>query len=108
MPDTVTIGLISDTHIPMRWDVLPPAIFDIFAGADLIIHAGDVGELWVLDELSRIAPVIAVHGNDEGEQAQAVLPFQHTLMAAGQRIVITHGHNPDFKQEMEGRSKDDW
>ena len=108
MPDTVTIGLISDTHIPMRWDVLPPAIFDIFAGADLIIHAGDIGELWVLDELSRIAPVIAVHGNDEGEQAQAVLPFQHTLMAAGHRIVVTHGHYPDLKLEMERRNDDRW
>ncbi len=109
MPDaTVTIGLISDTHIPFRWDDIPEAVFECFAGVDLIIHAGDVGEMWVLDKLSQIAPVVAVHGNDEGEQAKQVLPFQHTLVAAGQRIVVTHGHFPDRNEEMERRKDDNW
>jgi hypothetical protein len=54
------LGLISDTHMPERWPELPGAIFDVFAGVDLILHAGDVGELWVLDRLSAIAPVLAV------------------------------------------------
>ncbi|MCA9947118.1 MAG: metallophosphoesterase family protein, partial [Anaerolineales bacterium] len=60
-----TIGLISDTHMPQRWAQLPPVLTQIFANVNMIFHAGDVGELWVLDELSQIAPVIAVHGNDE-------------------------------------------
>jgi putative phosphoesterase len=104
----ITIGLISDTHIPARWDELPEAVFDYFDGVDLIIHAGDVGELYVLDQLSRIAPVVAVHGNDEGEQAKQVLPFQHTFVATGHRIVVTHGHIPDYKEEMEQRKDDNW
>jgi putative phosphoesterase len=56
------IGLISDTHMPQRCAALPDAVFDALKGVDLILHAGDVGELWVLDHLSTIAPVVAVHG----------------------------------------------
>ncbi len=37
---------------------------------DAILHAGDVGDLGVLDDLARIAPVLAVRGNiDEGESS---------------------------------------
>lgn len=102
------IGLISDTHIPARWDDVPEAVFQCFAGVDFIVHAGDVGELWVLDKLSEIAPVIAVHGNDEGEQAKRVLPFRQTLMMAGRRVVVSHGHLPDYAAEMESREDDCW
>lgn len=41
----------------------PPTLFDALAGVNLILHTGDVGELWMLDQLSQIAPVVAVHGN---------------------------------------------
>ena len=50
------IGLVSDTHMPDRCDALPPALFATLRGVDLLLHAGDVGELWVLDQLSAIAP----------------------------------------------------
>jgi putative phosphoesterase len=102
------IGLISDTHTPARWDDVPEAVLQCFAGVDFIIHAGDIGELWVLDKLSQIAPVIAVHGNDEGEQAKQVLPFRQTLIMAGRRIAISHGHIPDHAAEMESRKDDSW
>lgn len=102
------IGLISDTHMPKYCKQLPDTVFDIFAGVDLIIHAGDVGELWVLDELSRIAPVVAVHGNDETQEATNALPFLKTVMAAGHRIVITHGHHPDAEKEAAQRRDDRW
>lgn len=61
------IGLISDTHIPEACDHLPERVFEVFAGIDLVMHAGDVYVNRVLDELARIAPVIAALGNgDEG------------------------------------------
>jgi hypothetical protein len=68
------IGLISDTHMPARCADLPAAVFDVLRSVDVVLHAGDVGELWVLDQLSAIAPVIAVHGNDETAEAQRELP----------------------------------
>jgi putative phosphoesterase len=104
----VRIGLISDTHIPARCAALPPAPFDVLRGVDLLLHAGDVGELWVLDRLSAIAPVIAVHGNDETAEAQRELPYQQVIVAGGQRILLTHAHYPDRVEEMESRKDDAW
>lgn len=102
------IGIISDTHMPLRWDRLHDSIPGIFAGVDLILHAGDVGELWVLDELSRIAPVVAVHGNDETEASVTALPFHQTLMIEGHRLVLNHGARRDPVEEQAIRAFDDW
>lgn len=100
---TTTIGLISDTHMPERRRTLPAAVFDLFQGVDLILHAGDVGELWVLDQLSSLAPVIAVHGNDDTEEAQRELPYQQVIAARGVRILLWHSHHPDWDTEMAAR-----
>jgi uncharacterized protein len=102
------IGLVSDTHMPERCLALPPALFEALGGVDLLLHAGDVGELWVLDRLSAIAPVIAVQGNDDTADAQRELPYQQVLAVAGQRIVLTHAHYPDRAQELESRKNDAW
>jgi putative phosphoesterase len=102
------IGIISDTHMPDRCAALPPALFEALRGADLLLHAGDVGELWVLDRLSAVAPVIAVHGNDETAAAQQELPYQQLIVVAGQRILLTHAHYPDQAAELESRRDDAW
>lgn len=107
-PRPITLGLISDTHMGDRWRTLPPTLPAIFADVDLILHAGDVGELWVLDRLSQIAPVVAVHGNDELAGAPDVLPTQQVIHAAGQRLLLHHGHRPDHADEMAQRQIDDW
>lgn len=103
---TACVGLISDTHYPLRCEQLPPALFEIFAGVDLLLHAGDVGELEVLDQLSRIAPVIAVHGNDEATIAEEVLPYQQVLSLHGRRVLLWHSHYPDRQEEMASRVDD--
>lgn len=56
--DAKHIGLISDTH-----GLLRPEAVEALRGSELILHAGDVGRLEILDELRRIAPTIAVRGN---------------------------------------------
>lgn len=56
------VGLISDTH-----GVLRPEALDYLRGCQLIVHAGDIGGLSILDELATIAPVIAVRGNNDTE-----------------------------------------
>lgn len=104
----VTIGLVSDTHAPARLKALPTELFEVLAGVDLILHSGDVGELWVLDQLSAFAPVIAVHGNDETAEATAALPYLQTVVAAGTRIVLTHSHYPARADEMESRKDNRW
>ncbi|MFN8445290.1 MAG: YfcE family phosphodiesterase [Caldilineaceae bacterium] len=102
-----TIGLISDTHMPDRCESLPASLAAVFEGVDLILHAGDVGELWVLDQLSQIAPVIAVHGNDDSQDAQRELPYQQVVAVGGQRILLWHSHFPDRIDEIDSRRSDE-
>ena len=102
------IGLISDTHLPDRLEVIPPVISKIFHGVDLILHAGDVGELRVLDELAQIAPVIAVRGNDETVEAQRELPYAQIVFVANSRSLLTDAHYPDRTEELASRVSDDW
>lgn len=102
------IGLIADTHMPQRLAVLPPAIFTIFHGVDLLLHAGDVGKLAVLDQLSAIAPVIGVHGNDDTPEAQRELPYQQVITVHGQRILLWHSHFPDRVDELYSRRHDEF
>jgi putative phosphoesterase len=101
------VGLISDTHMPLRRRTLPANLGDVLGDVDFLLHAGDVGELWVLDQLSAIAPVFAVHGNDDTEDAQRELPFQQIITIAGQRILLWHSHFPDWDEEMAFRADDD-
>ena len=59
------IGVISDTH-----GFLDPKIFELFAGVEHILHAGDIGFASIILELQEIAPVTAVYGNTDAD-----LPF---------------------------------
>jgi putative phosphoesterase len=84
--ETITVGLISDTHGLLRADV-----FTALADVDLILHAGDVGGDDILDELAAIAPVHAVFGNTD--------PAGHPRLAAridrtfgGVSVHVSHGH----------------
>jgi uncharacterized protein len=83
------IGVISDTHIP-HFKRLPEAAWTHFAGVELIIHAGDLSRLSVIDELETIAPVIAVQGNVEEEEVVRALPIKREFMVGGCRIGVVH------------------
>jgi putative phosphoesterase len=91
----VDIGLLSDTHVPARMRALPPVLFERLAGVDLLLHAGDLDDPSILDQLRQIAPVHAVRGNvhfqaprpnDQG------LPLYLDLEIESHRILLTHGH----------------
>jgi uncharacterized protein len=102
------IGLVSDTHVPEGLDTLHPTLFEVLRGVDVILHAGDVGDVSVLDRLSAIAPVIAVVGNDDSREAERILPLQQVISVAGQRIVLSHSHYPEREVEMAARKIDAW
>jgi putative phosphoesterase len=84
------IGLISDTHIPTRARRLPTKVFEAFEKVDFIIHAGDLVELSVIDELEQLAPVLAVHGNMDGPQVSGALPKLNSLKLFNWKIGVTH------------------
>ena len=85
-PVVHVIGLISDTHGLVR-----PAVHDALAGVSLILHAGDVGDDEVLDELTHIAPVLAVRGNTD-EAGRPRLPEAIERTIGGVTIHVSHGH----------------
>ncbi len=96
------IGLISDTHIripghraglsSLTAEELPHQVKVAFAGVDLILHAGDIYTLPVLDELETVAPVIAAEGDDDPFEMvndPRVKPEQ-TIEIEGFTIWISH------------------
>ena len=87
---TKNIGLISDTHIPSRANKIPLRVFEIFQNVDFIIHAGDLVELRVIDELEKIAPVLAVHGNMDKTEIREKLPKINMLKVYDWKIGVIH------------------
>jgi uncharacterized protein len=109
-----TIGVISDTHGLMR-----PEALEILRGADMILHAGDIGAPEVLASLRSLTDVIAIKGNnDRGPWARAIpdttavkieevnIYLVHNVhdvdvdpADAGYRVVISgHSHHPCVKE----------
>jgi len=79
------IGVISDTHGQIR-----PEALKALQGAELIIHAGDIGGPSVLDALRMIAPVVAVRGNtDSGDWAEA-LPWIEVVEVGNTFLYVIH------------------
>ena len=84
------IGLISDTHIPDRGKELPQNVFDAFKNVDLILHAGDLTSLSIIEKLEEIAPVMAVQGNMD--RANGIkLPKAKIVECEDLKIGIVHG-----------------
>jgi len=86
------VGLLSDTHIPEVEKALPVEVMEAFRGVDLILHAGDIYIPSVLDELERIAPVLAARGDDDyGDiQRDRRVKEKHVLKLKGQTVWIMH------------------
>jgi putative phosphoesterase len=85
MPGDILVGVISDTH-----GLLRPEALDALRGADLILHAGDVGKPEVLDELRRVAPTFVVRGNvDHGDWALQ-LPVSEIVQVGDRSFYILH------------------
>lgn len=103
-------AIISDTH-----GLLRPEALTAIQGCDLILHAGDIGSPEILDQLSKIAPVQAVRGNNDLDLPWAANIPDHlsldlngwptllihdiadvpALLAANTRLIITgHSHKP--------------
>lgn len=90
-----TIGVISDTHIYTgSRRSIHPAIIRLFVRAqiDLLIHLGDANSKSVLEELSDIAPLLAVPGNNDDWELQERLE-EHLRFNVGKwTFGVLHGH----------------
>lgn len=86
------IGVVADTHVGEHLPVLPPEIPEVLEGVDLILHAGDLTDTVVLDELGRVAEVVAVRGNHDEDGRIDGLPRDVLVRVGEARIGLTHGH----------------
>ena len=84
MAPKLTVGVVSDTH-----GLLRPEAVEALRGSDVILHAGDVGESHVLQELGELAPVFAVRGNVDGGWAR-LLPERRRLELGGAPVLVLH------------------
>ena len=85
MASRLRVGVISDTHGLVR-----PEAIEALRGADVIVHAGDVGGPHVLRELGELAPVIAVRGNVDTEPWAKALPDRRRLELGGANVLLLH------------------
>jgi putative phosphoesterase len=86
------IGCVSDTHLIGR--PVPESVLRAFDGVDLILHAGDILEMAVVEELQVIAEVLAVRGNMDHGEVAARLPDRRVIEAGSFKIGLTHGSGP--------------
>jgi len=79
------VGVISDTH-----GLLRPEALAALEGVDAIVHGGDIGGAEILDALRRIAPVVAVRGNNDRDAWAASLPEIAKTEIGGTCIWVVH------------------
>ena len=84
---------LSDTHL-RRAGGLPLWCLRRLEGADLIVHAGDLVALPVLEQLERLAPTVAVRGNMDALVLKESLPARKIAEIGGARIGVLHDPGP--------------
>ncbi len=94
------VGVISDTHSYMDVRAL-----QLLQGVDHILHAGDIGDARIIEELQGIAPVTAVRGNVDRDPPTSLYPAEEILELEEYRIFLTHEVKPpkrDTDSALEG------
>jgi putative phosphoesterase len=79
------LGILSDTH-----GFFHPNLPEDLAGVDRILHAGDVGDLAILDGLEAVAPVTAVWGNIDDADIRRRLAEHRRFTVDGLDVWMTH------------------
>jgi len=87
------IGVIADTHIPDRAKEIPRQVLEAFRGVDMVIHAGDMVDLKVLEQLKAVCSnVKAVWGNMDPYEVKKALPEKEVIQVGSIRIGVMHGY----------------
>jgi putative phosphoesterase len=89
------IAIISDTHMPRGARAIPEACLQRCREADVILHAGDLLDMPVLEMLRELGPPLhAIHGNVDSAAVRAVLPARLEIELSGVRIGMVHAPGP--------------
>lgn len=98
----IRIGLISDTH-----SYLDPKVEKYFKECDEIWHIGDVGNIDVIKQLTKIKPVRGVYGNIDGQEIRKLFPKHLKFTCEEVKVWLTHigGYPNRYAQEVRDRIK---
>ena len=87
------IGVVSDSHIPESGPLLHSRLARLFKGMDILLHAGDVCELHVLEELQEMFTLtFAVWGEGDSEEVRRYLEEKRVVRFGGRAVGMIHGH----------------
>jgi putative phosphoesterase len=96
----VIVAVVADTHLPRGARRLPEACVERLRAADLILHAGDLVAVSVLEELRALGPPVqAVHGNVDEPALRQLLPERLVVEAGEARIGLVHEPGPAAGRE---------
>jgi putative phosphoesterase len=87
------IGVLSDTH-----STIHPQLAEFFAPCDQIWHAGDIGNINVLDTLRQWKSVQAVYGNIDGMEVRKELSEYLFFEVEQAKVLLMHigGYAPKY------------
>jgi putative phosphoesterase len=77
--------------MPRRAKELPRGVLQAVSAADLVIHLGDFTEVTLVSELRRLAPLCAIHGNNDSEEVRSIFPDKKRLEVNGHVLQLIHG-----------------
>lgn len=87
----LNILLIADTHVPKRARELPTQVWSAVERADVVFHAGDWVDTFLLDEFEqRSRRMVGVYGNNDGPDLRARLPETAAVTLNGIRFAMVH------------------
>jgi putative phosphoesterase len=79
------IGLLSDTH-----SYLDPTLKSFFEDCDEIWHAGDIGDMKVMQELEKWKVIKAVHGNIDSGDVKRLYPEYQIIEVEKRKFLLIH------------------
>ena len=79
------VGVISDTH-----GLLRPEAVAALRDAEHILHAGDVGDIAIVEQLRELAPLTVIRGNIDRRGPCAQLPATEWVQLAGHSLYLLH------------------
>ena len=104
-PGVLRLLLLADTHVPQRAKDLPAAVWEQVEAADVVVHAGDWVTPDLLDELEeRSSRLVAVWGNNDGEELRRRLPEVARVELGGMRWGVVHETGAKARREERTRA----